>query len=439
MLANKIQGRTAVIGVVGLGYVGLPLAIAFAEAGYQVIGIDNQQSKLDMLQRGESYIEDVYAHRIKVVLASDIGRFKPVNWGQAGKADVFIVCVPTPMSENGKPDLSYIIGAVNQVKGKLASTDSMVVLESSTYPGTTRDVVLPMLDRSARYVAYSPERVDPGSTSSKGFSILSIPKLVSGIDNESAEMATLLYKQIITRVVPVSSVEVAETAKLYENAFRNVNIALANEMALICEKIGVSVWEVIDAAATKPFGFMPFYPGVGVGGHCIPKDPCYLVDKAHEHHADTELIDAALRINNSMPAYVARWIARILTNKKGRLIGAKVLVLGITFKRDVSDTRESPSVELIEILDSWGADVSYHDFFVPILSRQTARTLLDIESVELTDKCMESADCVVIATDHSQYDWEQIVDRAKLVFDTRNATRGIVSERIYRLGERKTA
>ncbi len=425
MLIDKIQYKTAVIGVVGLGYVGLPLAIAFAEAGFRVIGIDNQQSKLDMLYKGVSYIDDVPGSRVESAVRSGKLQFYD------SKVDMAIICVPTPITEDKKPDLSYIIDAVKRVKGRLASQESLVILESSTYPGTTRDVVLPILDGSARYIAYSPERVDPGS---KKFNIKNTPKLVGGIDTESTELATLLYRQIIDKVVPVSSVEVAETAKLYENVFRNVNIALANEMALICEKIGVSVWEVIDAAATKPFGFMPFYPGVGVGGSCIPKDPHYLLDKAKEQGYRPALIKRAIAINERQPNRVKHWIIDTLIRLGVNVEKAKVLVLGVAFKRNVSDVRESPSMELIGILQSWGTDVCYNDPYVP---RITNHKTLDLESVELTDELLGSADCVVIATDHSCYDWKCIVEKAKLVFDTRNATKGIVSEKIYRLGERR--
>lgn len=424
-LMDKVQHKTAVIGVVGLGYVGLPLAISFAEAGFHVIGIDNQQSKLDTLCKGESYIADVYSRRVRVV--ADLNRFQAINWGQSVKADIFIICVPTPITEDKKPDLSYIIETTKQIASRLAIGDSMVVLESSTYPGTTRDVVLPILAGSAKYVAYSPERVDPGS---KKFSLKNTPKLVAGIDKESTELATLLYGQIVDTVVPVASLEVAETAKLYENVFRNVNIALANEMALICEKIGVSVWEVIDAASTKPFGFMPFYPGVGVGGHCIPVDPYYLTDKAQG--ASTRLITTALAINEVMPINIARQVVKLIPDNYDV---KRVLVLGIAFKRDVNDIRESPSVELLEILQSWGIETVYNDPYIPRLTNHRAP---DMESMELSDDLLDSADCVVIATDHSCYDYQRVVDRAKLVFDTRNATKGIVSEKIYKLGERKT-
>ncbi len=425
MLIDKIRDRTAVIGVIGLGYVGLPLAIAFAEVGFEVEGYDTDFPKVNGLRKGYTTIDDIDpAKFVKLMANTNKPNFiakLPDKW-----ADIAIICVPTPITEDKKPDLSYITDAAKQIKGRLASRDSMMVLESSTYPGTTRDVILPILDGSARYVAYSPERVDPGS---KKFNLKNTPKLVGGIDKESTELAILLYEQIVDKVTPVSSVEVAETAKLYENVFRNVNIALANEMALICEKIGVSIWEVIDAAATKPFGFMPFYPGVGVGGHCIPVDPYYLVDKARG--ASTHLISMALEINEEMPAKIAQQVIGLLPDNYDI---KKVLVLGVAFKRDVSDVRESPSVELIEILQSWGVDVSHND---PHVTRITNHKTLDMESVELTDDVLESADCVVIATDHSCYNWKWIVNKAKLVFDTRNATKGIVSRKVYRLGERR--
>jgi len=424
-LMDRIQDKTAVIGVVGLGYVGLPLAVAFAETGFRVIGIDISQDKLDTLCKGVSYIADVDSSRVEAVVQQ--GKLQPLNWEQTGRADIFIVCVPTPITEDKKPDLRYITSSVEKLKGKLSSQDSMVILESSTYPGTTRDMVLPMLCKLVRYVAYSPERVDPGI---KEHCIKNTPKLVGGIDKESTEMATKLYRYIVDNVVPVSSPEVAETAKLFENVFRNVNIALVNELALICEKIGVSVWDVIDAAATKPFGFMPFYPGVGVGGHCIPVDPYYLLDKAQEYGYHATLTKTALTINERQPNQVKHWIVDTLIGEGTTAEGAKVVVLGVAFKRNVSDVRESPSLELLHKLYNYGMDVLYNDPYVPRLSERMVST-------ELDDELLETADCVVIATDHSCYDWKRIVDKAKLVFDTRNATKGIVSDKIYRLGERR--
>jgi len=425
-LMDKIQHKTAIIGVVGLGYVGLPLAIVFAEAGFRVIGIDISQDKLDTLHKGVSYIADVDSSRVEAIVRQS--RLRPLNWEQVDEADIFIVCVPTPITKDKKPDLSYIANSVDLVKNKLSSKDSMVILESSTYPGTTRDVVLPILDGSAKYVAYSPERVDPGS---KGFNIRNTPKLVGGINKKSTILATKLYRYIVDNVIPVSSPEVAETAKLFENVFRNVNIAMVNELALICEKIGVSVWNVIDAAATKPFGFMPFYPGPGVSGHCLPIDPYYLADKADEHGASTRLIRLALGINESMPNYIALQILDLLLKQGKSIHRAKILVLGVAFKRDVGDTRESAPIELIGILSSAGADISYNDPYVLRLPGWL------LSSEELDDKLLETVDCVVIATDHSCYDWEWIVDKARLVFDTRNATKGLVSDNIYRLGERR--
>jgi len=424
VLIDKIKDRTAVIGVVGLGYVGLPLAITFAEAGYRVIGIDTNQEKLDTIYKGVSHIDDIPSSRVASIVNQ--GKLLPLNWEQVKQADIFIICVPTPITEDKKPDLRYIVNSTSIMKHRIAS-NSLVVLESSTYPGTTRDVVLPILDRSAKYVAYSPERVDPGS---KEYCTGNTPKLVGGIDRESTELATLLYEQIVDKVVPVASVEVAETAKLYENVFRNVNIALANEMALICENIGVSVWDVIDAASTKPFGFMPFYPGPGVSGHCLPVDPYYLTDKAIKHGATADLIRLALKTNENMPNYVALRTIDLLLGQGKQIEHAKILILGVAFKRDVSDTRESAPVELMKILLEQGADVLYNDPHVPRLSDRMV-------SEELDDELLESSDCVVIATDHSCYDWKWIVDKAKLVFDTRNATKGIVREKIYRLGERK--
>jgi UDP-N-acetyl-D-glucosamine dehydrogenase len=400
----------------------LPLAVSFAEAGFNVVGIDTQQDKLDAICRCESYVGDVDDDRLEAVVSD--ARLRVSGPSTAGKVDVAVICVPTPITKDKKPDLSYIVNAIWGIKYRLTDSESMVVLESSTYPGTTRETVIQILNNMVTYIAYSPERIDPGS---KKFNIRNTPKLVGGIDKESTELATLLYSQIVDKVVPVSSAEVAETAKLYENVFRNVNIALANEMALICEKIGVSVWEVIDAAATKPFGFMPFYPGVGVGGHCIGVDDYYLIDKSVACGHQPRLDKDALAINEGTPqrvAYRIRQVVPVPLNK------SKILILGVAFKRDVSDVRESPSVELMNILSSWGADVLYNDPYVPRLSDRMV-------SEEMDDKLLESVDCVVIATDHSCYDWRWIVDKAKLVFDTRNATGGIVNEKICRLGEKR--
>ena len=422
-LSDRIHDKTAVIGVVGLGYVGLPLAVSFAEAGFRVIGIDTQQDKLDAICRCESYVGDIDDDRLEAVVSD--ARLRVSGSSTAGKVDVAVICVPTPITKDKKPDLSYVVNAIWGIKYRLTDDESMVVLESSTYPGTTRETVIQILNNMVTYIAYSPERIDPGS---KKFNIRNTPKLVGGIDKESTELATSLYSQIVDKVVTVSSAEIAETAKLYENVFRNVNIALANEMALICEKIGVSVWEVIDAAATKPFGFMPFYPGVGVGGSCIPKDPYYIVGRAKDTGSSIELIGTALSINEEMPVHTAKWVTLTISSTLKKK--AEILILGVAFKKDVSDTRESPSVKLMNILSSWGAGVLYNDPYVPRLSDQAT-------SVELTDELLESADCVVIATDHSCYDWKWIVDKARMVFDTRNATKGIVSGKIYRLGERR--
>jgi UDP-N-acetyl-D-glucosamine dehydrogenase len=419
LLTDRIKDKSTIVGVIGMGYVGLPLAIIFAEAGFHVIGMDNQQEKLNMLYKGVSYIDDISSNRVETAVRSGKLQFYD------GKVDIAIICVPTPITDDKQPNLSYITAAVEQIKGRLASRNSLVVLESSTYPGTTRDVVLPILDKAARYIAYSPERVDPGNQT---FNIVNTPKLVGGIDKESTEMATLLYEQIVDKVVPVASPEVAETAKLYENVFRNVNIALANEMALICERIGVSVWEVIDAAATKPFGFMPFYPGVGVGGSCIPKDPYYLINKVKECGLYPTLIETSTFINEQQPNRVKHWIIDTLIGKEINARKAKVVVLGVAFKKDVSDTRDSPSIELINRLHDYGMDVVYNDPYVPELSDR-------LVSEELDDELLESADCVVIATDHSCYKWEQIVEKARLVFDCRNATKSITSNNVHRLGE----
>ena len=425
-IGDKIVNKSAIIGVVGLGYVGLPLAVAFAETGFCVEGYDTQPTKIWRINKGESYIADVSdttlvplvrTHRLRAITKL------PDTW----KVDVVIICVPTPITDDKKPDLSCIQRAVDSLSFHLEpNREVLIILESSTYPGTTRAILASALDWKGCHIAYSPERIDPGS---KKFNIRNTPKLVGGIDKESTELATLLYEHIVDKVVPVSSPEVAEMAKLFENVFRNVNIALANEMALLCERIGVSVWEMIDAAATKPFGFMPFYPGVGVGGHCIPVDPYYLIDKAMQRGLPIcSLIITALSTNEEMPEYVANRIESLL--KRG-VDKAKILVLGVAFKRDMGDVRESPSVKLIDILLSWGADVSYNDPYVPEVVVGVTRLLRSSPLDEIVD-----VDCVVIATNHSCYDYRDIVLRAKMVFDTRGATRGIKRENIRRLGEK---
>ena len=429
-LERKLKDKTARVGIVGLGYVGLPLALAFVEAGFRVLGFDVQQKRVDLVNKGKSYIVDISEERLSAAVAAgrleattDQSRLKDVN--------AVCICVPTPLTKTKDPELSYVIRESEEI-AKHLSRGQLIVLESTTYPGTTRELVLPILESSDLkagkdfHLAFSPERVDPGS---KKYGIRNTPKVVGGMDARSTELAELLYSQVAEVVVPVSSPEVAEMTKVFENVFRSVNIALVNELTLLCEKMGISVWEVIDAAASKPFGYMAFYPGPGIGGHCIPLDPYYLANKAREYDFHTRFIELAADINEQMPYYV---VSRIMTALNGRgrsLSGARVLVLGVAYKRDVEDVRESPSLKLIELLREKGAKVSYNDPYVARV--QVAGR--GLESVDLTDRALSSADCVVIATDHTLYDYRRIVEKAALVFDARGATRKLQGDNIVRL------
>jgi UDP-N-acetyl-D-glucosamine dehydrogenase len=429
---EKIENKTARVGVVGLGYVGLALAVAFAEAGFKVLGFDVNRERVDLVNQGKSYIADVPSDCLSPVVNNGFLE-ATAEQGRLGEVDAICICVPTPLTKTKDPDLSYVIHQAEEI-AKHLKPGQLVILESTTYPGTTREVVLPILERSGLkagtdfYLAFSPERVDPGSKTSN---IKNTPKLVGGMDHKSTELAKALYSQVAEVVVPLSSPEVAEMAKIFENVFRSVNIALVNELAQLCERIGVSVWEVIDAASTKPFGYMPFYPGPGVGGHCIPLDPYYLANKAKEYDFHTRFIELAAEINEGMPYYVVSCIVETL-NAQGRNVkGAEVLVLGVAYKENVADFRESPSLKLIEFLRKKGARVKYHDPYLPTL--QLGQDTLPCE--ELTDECLSSADCVVIATAHDCYDIEKMVALSKLVFDSRGATKGLSGNNIVRLGE----
>ena len=432
-LEEKIRDKSAKIGIVGLGYVGLPLALAFSEAGFRVLGLDIQQKRVDLVNQGKSYVSDVCDERLSAALANraleattDQSRLKEV--------DAICICVPTPLTKTKEPDLSYVICESEEIS-KYLRAGQLVILESTTYPGTTREVVLPILQRSGLklgvdfYLAFSPERVDPGN---KKYTIKNIPKIVGGINPESTNLAESLYRQVADVVVPVSCPEVAEMAKVVENVFRSVNIALVNELAQLCERMGISVWEVINTASNKPFGYMLFYPGPGVGGHCIPLDPYYLANKAKEYDFHTRFIELAAEINEHMPYYVASRIMEALNTRGKSLNGANVLVLGVAYKKDVEDIRDSPSLKLIQLLQEKGAKVSYNDPYIPQI--QVSQNTLS--SVDLTEERLSAMDCAIIATDHSYYDLEQIANWARLVFDTRGATRRLKgTNNVIRLGE----
>ena len=431
-LEKKIRNRDAKVGIVGLGYVGLPLAVAFSQAGFQVLGFDVQQKRVDLVNQGQSYIADVSSGCLSALVEKNLLQ-ATTDRDRLTEVEAICICVPTPLTRTKDPDLSYVINEATEISKRLRP-GQLVILESTTYPGTTREIVLPILEHSGLqkgsdfYLAYSPERVDPGN---EKHNIRNTPKVVGGVDPPSTELAELLYQQIAEIVVPVTNAEVAEMTKVFENVFRSVNIALVNELAELCEKMGISAWEVIDTASTKPFGYMPFYPGPGVGGHCIPLDPYYLASKAREYDFHTRFIELAAETNERMPYRIVSHVTEILNTRGKSLNGARVLILGVAYKKDVEDIRESPSLKIIRVLQEKGVEVSYNDPYIP----QVQLPHDNLNSVDLTEECLSSMDCVVIATNHSCYDLEQIADWAKLVFDARGATRGLKRGNIFRLGE----
>ena len=431
-LEEKIRDKSAKVGIVGLGYVGFPLAVAFSEAGFRVLGVDVQRKRVDAVNQGRSYIADVSMKSLQAVIGNNLLK-ATTKQSRLKETDAICICVPTPLTKTKDPDLSYVIHESKEI-AKYLEPGQLIVLESTTYPGTTRQLILPILESSGLrigvdfYLAYSPERVDPGN---KEYSIRNTPKIVGGINPQSTELAKLLYSQIAEVVVPVSCPEAAEMTKIFENVFRNVNIALVNELAQLCERLGISVWEVIAGASTKPFGYMPFYPGPGIGGHCIPLDPYYLVHKAKEFDFHARFIELAAEINEHMPSHVVFRIIEALNTKSKSLNGANLLILGITYKKDVEDTRESPSLKLVQLLSDKGAKVSYNDPYIPNIKLSQG----SLVSTELTEESLSSADCVVIATDHSCYNMDEVIAHSKLVFDARGATRGLKDNNIVRLGE----
>ncbi len=425
-LEQAITTKTAKVGVIGLGYVGLPLIRAFVGAGFSTLGFDVDESKVARLLAGQSYIAHIPSAWIAECVSR--GAFQPTaDMRRLAEADAILICVPTPLNESRDPDLQYIEDTARQIAATLRR-GQLVVLESTTYPGTTREVVLPILATSGLevgedyFLAFSPEREDPGNPN---FTAQSIPKVVGGIDPKSGRLAELLYSQAVVRVVPVSSCEVAEACKILENTYRSVNIAMVNELKMLFDRLGIDVWEVIEAAKTKPFGFQAFYPGPGLGGHCIPIDPFYLSWLARRHGMPTRFIELAGEINTSMPHYVIRKVIEALNEVRKPLRGSKVCVLGVAYKKDVDDPRESPSFVLMELLLAGGAELSYNDPHVPRLPAMRHHKLPAMESTPLTAEFLASQDCVLIATDHSAYDYEFIVRHAPLVVDTRNATRAV--------------
>ena len=429
-LIELIASKQAGIGVVGLGYVGLPLLSEFARNGYQSTGFEVDQGKADQINNGESYIGDVSSSLIKELVERKRLR-ATTDFANLKNCDAVIICVPTPLRKTKEPDVSYILSAAEEIK-KYLHRGQLIILESTTYPGTTDEVLLPMFEEAGLkldndfLLAFSPERVDPGNPQ---FQTHNIPKVVGGVTPDSTEAAAHLYSQIVKDVHAVSSARVAETAKLLENTFRAVNIGMANEMARLCYALNIDTWEVIRAAATKPFGFMPFYPGPGIGGHCIPLDPHYLSWKARQHGFDSRFIGLAEEVNSRMPEHVVQLVADGLNDDSKSMKGSRVLLLGVAYKKDIDDVRESPALSIIDRLRARGAQVSYHDPYVQDLSFDDAHTEGSgepLSSIELTDDELRAADCVIIVTDHSGIDYQRITSLAPLIVDTRNALNGDV-------------
>ena len=424
-LVRKIRDKKALIGVIGLGYVGLPLVREFTRGGMKVLGFDIDATKVQALAAGKSYIEHIPAKLVQEMIGSK--RFSATtDFNRLGEPDVIIICVPTPLTKQREPDMSYIVNTINAIVKKLRP-GQLIVLESTTYPGTTREVVLPILEQSGLkvgkdfFLGFSPEREDPGRTD---YTTKTIPKVVGGYDKPSLDAAVAAYEQAIDIVVPVSTCEAAEAAKILENTYRCVNIALVNELKVLFDRMGIDVWEVIRAAGTKPFGFTPFYPGPGLGGHCIPIDPFYLSWKARQYEMTTRFIELAGEVNVAMPRYVVTRLMEALNDRSKALKGAKVLILGLAYKKDVDDMRESPSLELIKLLQEKGAKVDYNDPHIPKAPR-TREHDLRMTSKKLTAQSLASYDAVLISTDHSDYDYQFIVDNSRLVVDTRNATKDV--------------
>ena len=440
-LQRSITERSAKIGVIGLGYVGLPLIVEFALKGFNTVGFEVDEAKTAEVNSGRSYIVDVTSDNVKKCI--DEGKLiATTDFSKLSECDVIIICVPTPLRKTKDPDMSYILTAGGEIQ-KYMRRGQLIILESTTYPGTTDEVLQPMFEKKGFkldddfLLAFSPERVDPGNPQ---FQTHNIPKVVGGVSSDSTETAAMLYGQIVGQVFPVSSARVAEACKLWENTFRAINIGMANEMAKLCNALGIDTWEVVRAAATKPFGFMPFYPGPGIGGHCIPLDPHYLSWKARQHGFDSQFISLAEQVNSTMPNYVVELATNALNENRKAVNGSKILILGVAYKKDIDDMRESPALSIIDLLLADGADVYYHDPFVPEVTFDHAYTIGDGEPLynkELTDELISGADCVIICTEHSPVDYGRICELASLIVDTRNAlsaeTRDGSKARIVRL------
>jgi UDP-N-acetyl-D-glucosamine dehydrogenase len=424
-LLSKIESGAVRVGIIGLGYVGLPLARAFADRGIATLGFDVDPVKIARLERGESYIGHISDATIREMQEH---RFEATaDFTRLDEPDAVIICVPTPLTDAREPDLTYIVNSTNAIAARLRR-GQLVVLESTTYPGTTRQVVLPLLSAGGLdagrdfFLAFSPEREDPGNPQ---FSAPTIPKVVGGLDPASLALAAALYAKVVVRVVPVSSPEVAEACKILENTYRAINIALVNELKMLYDRMDINVWEVIEAAKSKPFGFQAFYPGPGLGGHCIPIDPFYLTWVARKYGLATRFIELAGEINTGMPAYVVGKVADALNDRRKPVKGSKITLLGMAYKKDVDDPRESPGFELMDLLLQKGAEVRYNDPHIPILPPMRHYSHLRMASQDLTPEYLDSQDCLLIVTDHSAYDWPWIAQHAELIVDTRNALKGV--------------
>jgi UDP-N-acetyl-D-glucosamine dehydrogenase len=433
-LRDRLRSRKARTGVIGLGYVGLPLAVELGKAGFTVVGIDLDTRKIDAVQGGSSYIPDVPSADVAALVAQ--GRLRATNdFASVADLDTINICVPTPLRKTKDPDLSYIVAATEKI-AEFLKPGTLVILESTTYPGTTEEVVQPILERGGLkagvdfFLAFSPERVDPGNPT---FTTHNVPKVVGGLTPACSALAADLYSAAIETIVPVSSTRVAEMVKLLENTFRAVNIGLVNELALMCDRLGIDVWEVVGAAATKPFGFMPFYPGPGLGGHCIPIDPFYLSWKVRQTGFEPRFIELAGHINGNMPHYVVDKVAEALNSRKKSINGSKVLIAGIAYKRDIDDMRESPALDVMSLLHQKGAVVQFADPWVPHLDAAEWQGGIALEAVEMTSDLLGRVDCVVVTTDHKAFDYARIVRDADVIVDTRNAIKGS-HPHVFKLG-----
>jgi len=425
-LKRMIDERKARVAVIGLGYVGLPYAVAFAEAGFSVHGIDLDQKKIEQIRLGRSYIIDIDSNRLKNVVKNNSFNVHS-NYNIIPEIDAVVVCVPTPLNKTRDPELSFIINAFTEIKKRMRR-GQLFILSSTTYPGTTSELVYPLLNESGLkvgedyFLAFSPERIDPGN---KSYTLKDIPKVVGGMTKKCSLLSAALFKPIVKDVFIVSDTSTAEMVKLLENTFRSINIAFVNELSMMCSRLGINVWEVIKAASTKPYGFMPFYPGPGMGGHCIPIDPLYLSWKMKILNYRARFIELAEEINQDMPYFVVEKISSVLNEKGKALKGSKICLLGVTYKKDVNDTRESPAIEIIKILKEKGAVVSYVDPYVPVLSDNG----IILRSKQLSSRFLKSQDCVVVTTDHSLFNWDWIVKHSRVVVDFRNATANVMENR----------